>query len=86
MGHVPAPQIRRYERPSLSGLEGSLRAQMRRSAHSLVSPFKTVTGGNGSVGLGQDGILSRITHRHFAILRSRSKPNSSNRSVGPVWK
>ena len=36
--------------------------------------------------LGQDRIRSRITHRHFAIIRSRSKPNSSNRSAGPVWK
>jgi len=36
--------------------------------------------------IGQDRIRSRITHRHFAIFRSRSKPNSSNRSAGPVWK
>lgn len=28
----------------------------------------------------------RITHRHFAICRSRSKPRSANRSSGPVWK
>jgi hypothetical protein len=63
------------------------RSQMRRSVHSLVSPFETVTHcGYGSAGLGQDQIRSRITHRHFAIFRSRSKPNSSNRSAGPVWK
>ena len=36
--------------------------------------------------LGQGRIRSRITHRHFAINRSRSKPNSSNRSAVPVWK
>jgi hypothetical protein len=39
-----------------------------------------------SAGLGQEPICSRITHRHFAIRRSRWKPNSSKRSVGPVWK
>jgi hypothetical protein len=28
----------------------------------------------------------RMTQRHLAILRSRSNPNSANRSSGPVWK
>jgi hypothetical protein len=52
-----------------------------------VIPFEAVTHrGNGSAGFGQIRIRSRITHRHFAIFRSRSKPNSSNRSAGPVWK
>ena len=35
---------------------------------------------------GQLGIRSRITQRHLAIFLSRSKPNSSNKSTGPVWK
>ena len=28
----------------------------------------------------------RITHRHFAIWRSRTNPNSVNSSSGPVWR
>jgi hypothetical protein len=32
------------------------------------------------------GTVVRITQRHFAILRSRVKPNSSKRDSGPVWR
>jgi hypothetical protein len=35
-------------------------------------------------GLGQGRIRSRSTHRHFAIFRSRSKPNSSNEPASGI--
>ena len=38
------------------------------------------------IGRGQGRMRRRITQRHFAILRSRLNPNSSNRLSGPVWK
>lgn len=32
----------------------------------------------------QDQTLVRMTHRHFAIFRTRVKPNRANNSSGPV--
>ena len=53
----------------------------------LVGFFEVVNAVTGQTGdLVQGRMRSRITQRHFAIMRSRSKPNSSNRLVGPVWK
>ncbi len=54
----------------------------------LVGFFRVVTGvaAEASAHLVQGRMRSRITQRHLAILRSRSKPNSSNRLAGPVWK
>ena len=64
---------------------------MRRSAHSLVSPFKTVTGGNGSVGLGQDRSVRRVTvlkglttMSSRLILRAELLTHSA-RAVRIVW-
>jgi hypothetical protein len=83
-GTVPASLWRGTELP-----QGHIpRAIRGRSVLGLASPFfQAVTHrGNRSAGRSQNRIRSRITHRHFAIFRSRSNPNSSNRSAGPVWK
>ena len=53
----------------------------------LVGFFEVVNAVRAETGdLVQGRTRSRMTQRHFAIMRSRSKPNSSNRLVGPVWK